>query len=244
MRNQIPKIIHYCWFGGNTKSELIEKCIASWKDKLPDYKMIEWNETNFDVNSHPYTRKAYGDKKWAFVSDYVRLHALSTTGGVYLDTDMYIVKNIDNLLDNICVVGKEDDDFINAAFLAATTNSKYVRDLILEYDKLTSIETIPRVMTRLIKTGNYANEVTILERNSFYPFSAENIKDFKINKSYTNNKIVTNAPKETYGVHMWNYSWGHPLVKLSKKIGIHRRLVIISDKLKIKKILKKLLKTT
>ena len=107
----IPKVIHYCWFGGNPKSEIIEKCVASWKKYCPDWKIIEWNETNYDVNAHPYTRDAYEAKKWAFVSDVARLEVIMKYGGVYLDTDVEILSPapFDDLLeyDNILVFETE-----------------------------------------------------------------------------------------------------------------------------------------
>ena len=85
----VPKIIHYCWFGGNPKPKLAERCIRSWKKFCPDYKIIEWNEENFDVSAAPeYVRQAYGVKRWAFVTDYVRLKALTEMGGIYMDTDV------------------------------------------------------------------------------------------------------------------------------------------------------------
>lgn len=92
----IPKVIHYCWFGGNPKSEIIEMCMASWKKHCPDWEIVEWNETNFDVNSMPYTKEAYEAKKWAFVSDVVRLYAIYEHGGVYMDTDVELLQEIDD----------------------------------------------------------------------------------------------------------------------------------------------------
>ena len=84
----IPKVIHYCWFGRGEKSELIKKCMASWSRVLPEYTLKEWNEDNFDIASVPFVKEAYEHRKWAFVSDYVRLHALYHDGGVYMDTDV------------------------------------------------------------------------------------------------------------------------------------------------------------
>ena len=82
----IPKVIHYCWFGGKEKPPLVKKCIESWHQYCPDYEIKEWNETNFDVDCIPYVAAAYADKKWAFVSDYARLYLVYEYGGVYLDT--------------------------------------------------------------------------------------------------------------------------------------------------------------
>lgn len=94
----IPKKLHYCWFGNGQKSELVIKCIKSWKKYLPDYECIEWNENNFDVSSNQFVFEAYTKKKWAFVSDYVRLWALYNYGGIYLDSDIEVVKNLDSFL--------------------------------------------------------------------------------------------------------------------------------------------------
>ena len=109
----IPKVIHYCWFGHNKKSELIEKCIASWYKYCPDYKIIEWNEDNFDVNSIPYVRDAYTDKKWAFVSDYARLAIIFREGGIYLDTDVLLRKSLDDLLNYSCWLASDDVRYLS-----------------------------------------------------------------------------------------------------------------------------------
>ena len=96
----IPKVIHYCWFGGGKKPKLAKKCISSWKTYCPGYKLIEWNESNYDLSSAPqFVREAAEAKKWAFVSDYVRLQVVYQYGGIYLDTDVELLRNIDFLLD-------------------------------------------------------------------------------------------------------------------------------------------------
>ena len=105
----IPKVIHYCWFGGNPKPKLAEKCIKSWKKYCPDYEIVEWNEDNFDISAAPlYVRQAYEAKKWAFVTDYVRLEVVYNHGGVYLDTDVELLKSLDSLLDNKAFFGYEN----------------------------------------------------------------------------------------------------------------------------------------
>jgi mannosyltransferase OCH1-like enzyme len=90
----IPKIIHYCWFGRNEKSDFIKKCLCSWEIHLPDYEIVEWNEDNFDIDTNVFTKEAYSKKKWAFVSDYVRAYVLYNVGGIYLDTDVEIRSNL------------------------------------------------------------------------------------------------------------------------------------------------------
>ena len=99
MEQKIPKIIHYCWFGGNPLPDIVQKCIESWKKYCPDYEIIKWDESNFDVNCCDYAKEAYEAKKWAFVSDYCRFYVLNKQGGIYLDTDVELIKPIDNLLD-------------------------------------------------------------------------------------------------------------------------------------------------
>ena len=90
----IPKIIHYCWFGKNYKDDRILNCINSWKIHCPDYEIIEWNEDNFNVNNFEYTKYAYENKCWSKVSNFVRIYALCNYGGIYLDTDMLLFKNM------------------------------------------------------------------------------------------------------------------------------------------------------
>ena len=96
--NRIPKIIHYCWFGKGEKSNLAKQCISSWKEKLKGYEIIEWNENNYDVNRHTYTAEAYKNRKYGFVTDVARLDILYEHGGIYMDTDVTLLKNLDELL--------------------------------------------------------------------------------------------------------------------------------------------------
>ena len=95
----LPKKIHYCWFGGNPKSELIEKCIDSWRKFCPDYEIIEWNESNYDISKNIFMKEAYDCKKWAFVSDYARLDIVLNNGGIYLDTDVEVFESLDRFLE-------------------------------------------------------------------------------------------------------------------------------------------------
>ena len=103
----IPKIIHYCWFGGKPLPKIAEKCIASWKKYLPGYEIKRWDESNFDVNAIPYTREAYAACKFAFVSDYARFWILYHYGGVYFDTDVEVIRPIDDIINRGCFLGVE-----------------------------------------------------------------------------------------------------------------------------------------
>ena len=116
----IPHIVHCCWFGRGAKSELIQKCMASWREKLPGYTFMEWTEDNFDVNTTLFTRQAYAAKRYAYVSDYARLCALQQYGGVYLDTDEKLLQDISPLLENTTLTaGFETRESVMVGVLAA-----------------------------------------------------------------------------------------------------------------------------
>ena len=108
----IPKIIHYCWFGGGIKPESVIKCIQSWRKYCPEYEIVEWNENNLDINCNKYTKQAYEQKAWGFVPDYLRLFIVYTFGGIYLDTDVQVIKPLDPLLNNKAFAGFEDDEHV------------------------------------------------------------------------------------------------------------------------------------
>ena len=109
----IPKTIHYCWFGGGEKSALAQKCIASWRKFCPDFQIIEWNESNFDLDQNAYVRDCYDNKKWAFLSDYVRLAVVCRQGGVYFDTEVELLKPLDELLGYGAFYSFETADMVN-----------------------------------------------------------------------------------------------------------------------------------
>ena len=129
----IPKTIHYCWFGRGKKNELALKCIESWHKVLPDYKIKEWNEDNFDVTLYPYAKEALESRKYAFVTDVVRLYALYTEGGVYLDTDVEVLKTFDPFLHHHMFSGFENNGFVPTGMMAAEKGSKWAKDLLDEY---------------------------------------------------------------------------------------------------------------
>lgn len=119
----IPKKIHYCWFGRGEKPQLAKKCIASWKKHCPDYEIFEWNEDNFDVNLNGYTKWCYKNKKYAFLSDYVRLLVVYKNGGLYFDTDVELLKKPDFLLNNQAFFGFETDGVEDSNSKRADINS-------------------------------------------------------------------------------------------------------------------------
>lgn len=133
----IPKIIHYCWFGGAEKPKSVEKCIKSWRRYCPDYKIIEWNESNFDINQYAYTKGAYKAKKWAFVSDVARLNVVYNNGGIYLDTDVELISPLDSLLGYSSFWGFEDDRHIATGLgFGAEKGNDYVKAVLDDYSDM------------------------------------------------------------------------------------------------------------
>lgn len=141
----IPKTIHYCWFGGNPVPKDVEKCISSWKRKCPNYNIVCWNESNFDVKSHTYIKEAYEAKRWAFVSDLARLLIVYNNGGIYLDTDVELLKSLDGIIkdnefffaiekDTNIKTGEESIHVATGLGFGAEKNNQVLRNLINEYD--------------------------------------------------------------------------------------------------------------
>ena len=134
----IPKVIHYCWFGGNELSQKAVKCMESWKKYCPDWEIKEWNEQNYDVEKIPYIRDAYKEKKWAFVSDYVRLDVVWQYGGIYLDTDVELIKPLDFFLEEEVFFALEKKNLcINTGLgFGAVPENRILRQLMELYEKL------------------------------------------------------------------------------------------------------------
>lgn len=129
----IPKVIHYCWFGGTPKSEQTKKCISSWMKFCPGYKLVEWNETNYKTDN-AYFNQALAEKKWAFASDYARLDIIFHNGGIYFDTDVELIKPIDSLLNNGSFVGTEvGGEIATGLGFAAEVHNVMVKAMLDEY---------------------------------------------------------------------------------------------------------------
>lgn len=229
--HMIPKIIHYCWFGNNPKNATIQKCLQSFKEKCPDFTIREWNEENFDVHGHPFMQKMYREKKWAFVSDYARLHILYKEGGMYLDTDMLILQDLSPLCEYECVLGEEEPGLISAGMIGSEAGHPFIKKSMEYYDIIQNLETIPRILTKVFKEYPDKDAIKVLPPHVFYPFDFHHIKEYR-------GQPLGN---EVYGVHMWNYSWGGPFKRFVKKTPFYRFAIKVTEWLGIKELLKKLL---
>ena len=136
----IPKVIHYCWFGGKPQPKIVKKCIASWGKMCPDYEIRRWDETNFDVTMHPFMKAAYENKAWAFVSDYARLKIVYDNGGIYLDTDVELIRNLNDLLTNECFLPIENEPrgLINTGLgFGAIPKNETIKEMLDVYNNVT-----------------------------------------------------------------------------------------------------------
>lgn len=217
----IPKIIHYCWFGGKKKTKIVKKCINSWKRYLRDYEIVEWNEKNFNIDAFDFTKKAYEDRKWAFVSDYCRLWVLYNYGGIYLDTDMEVLKSLDNLLNNNSFGGLEDE-LIAFGIWGCKKEDKFIGEVLKYYntlnydsymDKLPKLA-IPIHITSIAKENGYKdnfNEISyFLDKTSIYP------KEYFYPKRHSwQEPIITN---NTYTIHHYAGTWRKPHQILRSKL--------------------------
>lgn len=205
----IPKTIHYCWFGGNPLPELAQKCITSWKTHCPDYEIIEWNESNFDITCCDYVREAYNAQKWAFVSDVARLYALVTQGGIYMDTDVEVLKSLDPILQYEAVSGFESDKSIPTGLMACRDGHPLFQELLHEYDGIHFIKedgtcdnttNVTRITNICLKYGleqnnklQTINGFTLFPKDYFCPKDCE-----------TGNLAITD---NTYTIHHFDGSW-------------------------------------
>ena len=131
----IPKIIHYCWFGRGRMPALVLQCIESWKQHLPDYEIMVWNEDNFDVNLYRFAAEAYKERKYAFVADVCRLHSLKEVGGIYLDTDVEFLKPLPKqMLGHKAFTGFEDNLLLSSAIMGSERNGEWINELLVHYE--------------------------------------------------------------------------------------------------------------
>lgn len=137
----IPKKIHYCWFGGNPLPEDVKRYIESWKKYCPDYELIRWDESNYDVHKNTYVELAYQNKKWAFLTDYARLDTIYEHGGIYLDADVELVHGLDDLLQNNCYMGMEQVGTVNTGLgFGAEPKHPFLRENMKPYEEQNFIQ--------------------------------------------------------------------------------------------------------
>lgn len=200
----IPKIIHYCWFGPRELSALNKACIESWQKFLPDYQIMLWNEDN--APNHPYVKFALKHKKYAFAADFTRFYALNKFGGIYLDTDMELIRSFDKvLLDNIFFSAYEDhsNQFISCGAIGSIKQNKIVSKMLEQYDNNHSFINVPVLLTQVMEQITTENDhlINIFPSCFFYPYNPFDDKQ-KIKQL-----MFQDIKDETYAIHHWEYSW-------------------------------------
>lgn len=215
----IPKIIHYCWFGGNEKPKKVKKCIESWKKFMPEFEIIEWSESNFDINALQYTKQAYEMKKYAFVSDVARLNALNTYGGIYFDTDVEVFKNFTPLLNEKCILGFEEEEYIATSMMAAEPNNKLINRFLKIYDNISFLDEEGNIIegTNVSKLTDLLVEKG-LKRENIYQKLDDNISIYP--KEYFSPYVypygIYQITDNSYCVHHFFVSWQSKTVLLKR----------------------------
>jgi hypothetical protein len=225
---EIPKIIHYCWFGGKEKPDIVKRCLDSWKTHLSDYEIIEWSENNFNIDFNAYVSEAYQSGKFAFVSDYVRVHALYNHGGIYLDTDVEVLKSFNDLLHHQSFWGFEQENFIATSTIGAIKNNELIKIFLDSYkdkrfirddgsyDQLTNVAIVTTILEGLglKKNGEYQE---IPRMGVFYP------QIFFSPYDYINcRKFISD---DTYAIHHFYKSW------IPRKAKIKSNLKVLTSKM-------------
>ena len=217
----IPKVIHYCWFGKGEMPALAKKCIKSWQKFCPDYEIVCWNEDNFDVNQNLYAKQAYEAGKWAFVSDYARLKVLYDRGGIYLDTDVELIKPLDKLIEDTGYMGFDDYGVVSTGLgFACEKGNALVAALLADYDDIPFVkedgsfdltpcpdrntDTLKRLGMDVSDTDQTFMDMRFLPREYLCPM------DY-----YTGKKTIT---KNTYSIHHYSASWTSSVTKRTTRI--------------------------
>jgi len=241
--NKIPKIIHYCWFGGKEMPDIVKECIESWKSHLSGYEIIEWNENNFDIRSNLYVKEAYEAGKFAFVSDYARVYALFNFGGIYLDTDVEVFKPFDDLLHHESFWGFEQENYIATSTIGARKGNTLIQ-LFLDsyngknfinddgsYDDLTNVAIVSEILKNkgLKMNGQYQE---IEKIGTFYPQTYFSPYDYiNCRKFFT---------EKTYAMHHFYKSWLPPKARIKSNVKTIVAKVIGGENIaKIRKIVSK-----
>lgn len=205
----IPKIIHFCWMSGDPYPELVEECIKSWREKLPDYKIIKWDTSNFRYQDFPYALEAMRKKKYAFVSDILRLYALYEYGGIYLDSDIKVLKKFDPLLDNKAFTGFESKDAVGVWLLASEKGNPIFKEMLecykdrhfIKENGEVDLTPNPIILGKIFdKYGiQYNNKFQCLNNITIYP------KDYFCPLDGSTGEL--NITDNSYSIHLFNGAW-------------------------------------
>lgn len=202
----IDRKIHYCWFGNAPLPPLAIRCIGSWNKRMPNFEIIRWDERNTDLSNH-YAQTCIRNRKWAFLSDYVRLQVLHDHGGIYLDVDVEVLKPMDDLLKHRLFFGWESSDWINAGVIGAERGNPHMKKLseLISSQTLSTRQfvAIPQLITGYLTrlASESPEEVTLFDSVSFYPYNP-----WDANRP-VGQLMAEDITDETFSIHHWQQSW-------------------------------------
>ena len=220
----IPKKIHLCWLSGDDYPAKIDKCIKSWKKHLPDYEIVLWNTNKFDLNKSVWVREAFEKKKYAFAADYIRFYALYHEGGIYLDSDVEVLKSFDNLLDLPYFVGAEKAGTPEAAIMGAEKGCDWIKQCLDYYegrsfiksDGSLDIRKLPEIMVEQIEKIKPVQVLSLKESENIRKMNFDQ-KVLVMNDAYFSPKVFDSRQVEitpyTYAIHHYQNSWFSPKAK-------------------------------
>lgn len=229
----IPKKIHYCWLSGDEMPELIQNCINSWRKCMPDYELVLWDCLKIDIENIPWVKEAFQSKKYAFAADYIRLYALYTEGGIYLDSDVQVVKKFDDLLRNNSFIGLETGGDFEPAIMGAHSGCEWIGKCLEYYEGRHFIKSdgsldvcpLPTIVGRIF--SQYYNIKLPLRQVVFYAIPSITIytSDFFSPKSLHSQRIE--CTDNTYAIHHFDGAWLVKDWKFKMKNRMHRCLIIL-----------------
>lgn len=215
IKAMIPKKIHFCWLSGDAYPPKIQKCIDSWKKMFPDYEIIKWDLTRFPIEKSPWVKEAFEAKKYAFAADYIRFYTLYTEGGIYLDSDVEVLKSFDDLLELPYFLGRENvSGNIEAAVMGCEAGAVWVKDCLDYYENrhfLSSqgqqdIEPLPCIMQDIFSSKYGIFDIDCISK---FNFQCQNIQVLPFSyfspKNYLTNKIQ--ITENTYSIHHFTSAW-------------------------------------
>jgi mannosyltransferase OCH1-like enzyme len=225
----IPKIIHYCWFGGKPFSPLVEKCMDSWREKLPEYQIKRWDESNSPIENCRFAKQAFVAKKWAFVADYVRLYVLYNEGGIYLDTDMLVLKSFDSFLRHDCFLGLEEPGIASCGIIGAVGGHAYIAEMLELYESMSfdpkRLVPIPQRFSEVLNAKGMTPENVLQEVHGVHIYPTDYFYPWTLGVHLKQKDFMSFVTPNSYAVHLWNASWLPALVHLQ-----HRRYEIAFSK--------------
>lgn len=231
MEQQIPKVIHYCWFGRNKKPLIVEKCIASWKKYCPDYEILEWNEDNYDITKNTYMNQAYQNQKWAFVSDYARLDIVYNNGGIYLDSDVELIKNLDRFRKNKAFIGFHTPNQVNTGcVLGAVPKFELIKELRDRYNTRSFINEDGTLNLRTCNDyeSEFFVEMGLKPNNTMQVMQGMKIYPTEYFAPKAPGSGICKTTGKTVSIHHYNASW-YPDEKVGKRERDRRIFALLGE---------------